>query len=170
MECAFVTTKLSESNGCGRENRPLSVFRFSPVRYIRLSSSFFCLIPPLILYKTMQKLYKTALDITLKKMKHKDLRNIVKIKCENGDGPMKIFRDLCGAVSLTQIKWWLRLIRETGDIDLSKPQVVSVLQGQTRTSRRSRTYCAKQSEHLLEKWQKNCVYRREMFDAYYMKI
>ena len=30
-----------QTNGCGRENRPLSVFRFSPIRYIRLSSSFF---------------------------------------------------------------------------------------------------------------------------------
>ena len=58
----------------------------------------------------MQKLYETALDITLEKMKHKDLRNIVKIKCENGDGPMKIFRDLSGAVSLTQIKWPLFLL------------------------------------------------------------
>lgn len=91
----------------------------------------------------MQKLYDTALDITLKKMKHKDLRNIVKIKCENGDGPMKIFRDLSGAVSLTQIKWWLRLIRETGDIDLSKPP------GGQRTARTNANF--KKVKNILSK-------------------
>jgi hypothetical protein len=37
-------------------------------------------------------------------MKRKDLRNFVKTKREDGDGAIKIFRDLSGAVSFPTVQ------------------------------------------------------------------
>ena len=45
----------------------------------------------------------------------------VKNKFESGDGPAKIFRDLGGAVSLPTIHRWIRMLKDTGSIDLSRP-------------------------------------------------
>ncbi|CAF4693314.1 unnamed protein product, partial [Rotaria socialis] len=52
-------------------------------------------------------------------MKSKDLQLAVKKKYENGDGSTKIYRDLAGVVSLRTIKLWVKMLNETGSIDLS---------------------------------------------------
>ena len=52
-------------------------------------------------------------------MKSKDLQKAVKIKYENGDGPAKIHRDLGGVVSKRTIKLWIKMINNTGSIELS---------------------------------------------------
>ena len=52
-------------------------------------------------------------------MKSKDIRSAVKSKFESGDGPTKTFRDLDGIVSLPTIHLWIRILRQTGDIDSS---------------------------------------------------
>ncbi|CAF3280012.1 unnamed protein product [Rotaria socialis] len=62
-------------------------------------------------------------------MKSKDLRNVVLLKYENGDRPSKIFHDLAGAISLRTIWRWIKMIKDTGAIDLSTPP------GRTRTAR-----------------------------------
>ena len=51
-------------------------------------------------------------------MKSKDLQKAVKIKYENGDGPAKIHRDLGGVVSKRTIKLWIKMINNTGSIEL----------------------------------------------------
>lgn len=53
-------------------------------------------------------------------MKDKDLQRIVKIKHDKGLGPIKIFRDLEGVVSLPTINRWIKSIKVIGDIDLKK--------------------------------------------------
>jgi hypothetical protein len=53
----------------------------------------------------------------------------VKNKYENGDGPAKIYRNLAGMVSLQKIKSWIKVINNTGTINLSSPP------GHTRTVR-----------------------------------
>jgi transposase len=62
-------------------------------------------------------------------MKSKDLRNVVKIKRENGDGATKIFHDLNGAVSFRTIQRWVRMVDDTGAIELAKSP------GRPRTAR-----------------------------------
>jgi hypothetical protein len=62
-------------------------------------------------------------------MKSKDLRNVVKIKRENGDGASKIFHDLNGAVSFRTIQRWVRMVDNTGAIELDTPP------GRPRTAR-----------------------------------
>ncbi|CAF5182702.1 unnamed protein product [Rotaria magnacalcarata] len=52
-------------------------------------------------------------------MKSKDLQLAVKNKYENGDSPTKIYRDLAGVVSLRTIKLWVKMLNQTGSIDLS---------------------------------------------------
>jgi len=52
-------------------------------------------------------------------MKSKEIQTAVKKKNEIGDGPTKIFRDLGGEVSLQTIKLWIKMIRETGSINLA---------------------------------------------------
>lgn len=54
-------------------------------------------------------------------MKSKDLQNIVLSKYRNGETPTMIFHHLNNSVSLRTIERWCKLIRETGDINLSKP-------------------------------------------------
>ena len=54
-------------------------------------------------------------------MKSKDVQNIVLSKCQNGEKPKKIFRDLNGAVSYRTIRRWRTMITNTGSLDLSKP-------------------------------------------------
>ena len=53
-------------------------------------------------------------------MKSKDLKQLVISKRENGTGPMKIFQDLNGLVSLPTIQRWCKMISDTGSINLSK--------------------------------------------------
>ncbi|CAF4916072.1 unnamed protein product, partial [Rotaria socialis] len=52
-------------------------------------------------------------------MKSKDLQLAARKKYENGDGPTKIYRDLAGVVSLRTIQLWVKMLNETGSIDLS---------------------------------------------------
>lgn len=52
-------------------------------------------------------------------MKSKDLQKLVISKRQNGDGPKRIFDDLCGAVSLPTVKRWYRMISDQGTINLS---------------------------------------------------
>ncbi|CAF1924025.1 unnamed protein product [Rotaria magnacalcarata] len=54
-------------------------------------------------------------------MKSKDIQEVVKTKYGNGDGPMKIYRDLAGVVSLKTIKLWIKMINNTDSINLSSP-------------------------------------------------
>ena len=55
-------------------------------------------------------------------MKSKDLQNIVLSKCQNGDNPTKIYRDLNGGIGLRTIERWCQMIRRSGSITLSGPQ------------------------------------------------
>ena len=64
---------------------------------------------------------KKCLTFISKNVKSKDIQNVVKIKYENGDGSAKIYRDLAGAVSLTTIKLWIKMINTTSSIILSSP-------------------------------------------------
>jgi hypothetical protein len=52
-------------------------------------------------------------------MKSKDVQNIVLSKCKNDQPPMKIFRDLNGAVSYRTVRRWCKMIQETGTISLN---------------------------------------------------
>jgi len=51
-------------------------------------------------------------------MKDIDLQRIVKIKHDKGVGPIKIFRDLEGVVSLRTINIWIESIKVTGCVNL----------------------------------------------------
>jgi hypothetical protein len=51
-------------------------------------------------------------------MKIKDLYKAVKNKYENGDAPEKICRDLGGVVSKRTIDLWIKMINNSGSIDL----------------------------------------------------
>ena len=62
-------------------------------------------------------------------MKSKDFRNVVKIKHEHGDDATNIFCDLNGAVSFRTIQRWVRMVDNTGAIELAKPP------GRPRTGR-----------------------------------
>ena len=53
-------------------------------------------------------------------MKSLDLQEIVKCKNQNGDCVSKIFNDLSGAISLSTIKRWVKMLNETGAIKLGK--------------------------------------------------
>ena len=53
-------------------------------------------------------------------MKSLDLQEIVKCKHQNGDSVSKIFNDLSGVISLSTIKWWVKMLDETGAIKLGK--------------------------------------------------
>ena len=62
-----------------------------------------------------------AQENSFEKMKSKDLQNIVLSKCNSGDHPRKIFRDLnCGSVWRT-LQRWCKTINETSTINLSNP-------------------------------------------------
>jgi hypothetical protein len=52
-------------------------------------------------------------------MKSKDLQNLVLSKCQNGDTPIKNFRDLNGGIDLRTIKRWCQMIRQSSSIALS---------------------------------------------------
>ena len=54
-------------------------------------------------------------------MKSKDIQNVVKMKYENEDGPVKIYRDLAGAISSSTIKLWIKIFNATDSITLSSP-------------------------------------------------
>ena len=62
-------------------------------------------------------------------MKSKDIQEFLKTKYENSDGPIKIYRDLAGVVSLQTIKLWIKMINSTISINLSSPA------GRPRTAR-----------------------------------
>ena len=53
-------------------------------------------------------------------MKNKELQKVVKTKYENGDGPAKIHRDLGGVLSKRTINLWIKMINNTGSIELSR--------------------------------------------------
>jgi len=61
-------------------------------------------------------------------MKSEDLQNLVLSKQKNGDSSAKIFRDLNGAVSRTQVFKWCKMISDTGSIQLStspgRPRII----------------------------------------------
>jgi hypothetical protein len=50
-----------------------------------------------------------------------ELKKMIALKHQNGACPKKIFRDLNGALDLTTIKRWCKMIDETGVIDLTSP-------------------------------------------------
>ena len=58
-------------------------------------------------------------------MKSKDLQKLVFSKYDNGDGTIKIFRYLNGAISLSTIERRCRRIQEVGTIDLVNPRECS---------------------------------------------
>ena len=53
-------------------------------------------------------------------MKSLDLQEIVKCENQNGYSVSKIFNDLSGAISLSTIERWVKMLDETGDIKLGK--------------------------------------------------
>ena len=53
-------------------------------------------------------------------MKSKDLQNIVISKRQNGDGPIKIFRDLSGGLCLKTVKRLYKMIDQTGTVSTSR--------------------------------------------------
>ena len=54
-------------------------------------------------------------------MKSKDLQKIVLSKCQNGDKPTEIHRDLNDGIGIRTIKQWCQMIRQPGSISLSTP-------------------------------------------------
>ena len=54
-------------------------------------------------------------------MKSKNFQNLVFSKCQDGDGPTKVFRDLNGSISFRTIERWCKDVRDTDSIDLSSP-------------------------------------------------
>lgn len=54
-------------------------------------------------------------------MKSRDIQKVVISKWQNGDKPKKIWDDLAGAVSLRTMEGWVKMIGETGTINLSTP-------------------------------------------------
>jgi hypothetical protein len=54
-------------------------------------------------------------------MKSEDIQTAVKNKYENSDGLAKIYHDLTEVFSLQTIKLWIKIIKNTGSIDLSSP-------------------------------------------------
>ena len=61
-------------------------------------------------------------------MKSQDLQKLVLSKHQNGEKPNKIFRDLQGAISRTQVFQWCKMIAETSSIELStspgRPRII----------------------------------------------
>jgi hypothetical protein len=53
-----------------------------------------------------------------------------------GDEPVKIYRDLAGVVSLQTIKLWIKIVNNTGSINLSSPLVIHASLVQKPISRR----------------------------------
>jgi transposase len=68
-------------------------------------------------------------------MKSKNVQKAVKTKYENGDGPSQIYRDLAEVVSLQTIKLWIKMVNNTGSINLSSPP------GRPRTARTKDSRC-----------------------------
>ena len=54
-----------------------------------------------------------------KNMKSVDIQKVVKTKYENEDGPEKVDRNLPGAVSLSTIKLWIKMMNTIGCITLT---------------------------------------------------
>ena len=54
-------------------------------------------------------------------MKSKEIQTAVKNKHANDDGPAKIYRNLGEVVSLQTIKLWIKMLNNTGAIDLKSP-------------------------------------------------
>ena len=52
-------------------------------------------------------------------MKSKALQKIILSKCQNGDTPIEIYRDLNGGTGLRTIKQSCQMIRQSGSIALS---------------------------------------------------
>ncbi|CAF3969190.1 unnamed protein product [Rotaria magnacalcarata] len=82
-------------------------------------------------------------------MKSKDIQKVVKSKYGNDDGPMKIYRDLAGVVSLKTIKLWIKMINNTGSINLSSPP------GRLRITRTDRNLSDPMVGFILLGWPSN---------------
>ncbi|CAF1028571.1 unnamed protein product [Didymodactylos carnosus] len=94
------------------------------------------------------------------KKKSKDLQNVVLYKHQSGDHPRKIFRDLNGALSLDTIQRWIKMIEQTGSINLSKPP------GRQRTARTKATI-RKVKQRVArgcwkESWRVNSTYQTQV--------
>ncbi|CAF1034649.1 unnamed protein product [Didymodactylos carnosus] len=79
-------------------------------------------------------------------MKSKDIQTAVKSKYENGDGPVKIYRDLTGVVSLQTIK-----INSTDSINLSSPPGCPCT-GRTKANISKQVDARPHTHHLSQKW------------------
>jgi transposase len=77
-------------------------------------------------------------------MKSKDVQTVVKNKYENGDGLVKVFQDLGGVVSLPTINLWIKIMRNTGSINV--PHSPS----RPRTAR-TKAKISKMKQHLAQK-------------------
>ena len=88
------------------------------------------------------------------KVKSKDLQTAVKNKYENGDGSTKIYRDLCGVVSLRTVKLWIRMINNTGSINLSYSS------GHPHTARTTTDWFTKKKRIKFANWMLN-HYKKE---------
>ncbi len=98
-------------------------------------------------------------------MESKEIQAAVKNKYENGDEPTKIFRDLGGVMSLQTIKLWIKMIRETGSINLAyspgRPRAI-----------RTKSNILKVKQRMAQKKKKVSTrkFRGEVFSEYYVKI
>ena len=72
-----------------------------------------------ILYQNMYDWVYNLFGTLRERMKSKNLQTTVKNKYGKGDGPMKIYRNLGGAVSLRTIKLWVQMLNKTRSINLS---------------------------------------------------
>jgi len=52
-------------------------------------------------------------------MKSEDIQKLVLSKYQKGESPTKIFEDLNGFVSIWTVRWWCKMVNETGSINLS---------------------------------------------------
>ena len=84
-------------------------------------------------------------------MKCKDLQNIVLSMYRKGDIPTKIHRHLNGAISLTTIKIWCQMIRQSDSIHLLDTCVVQrIIRALKRIYKKLKTVCTEHRRYHLE--------------------
>jgi len=68
-----------------------------------------------------QKIARKFYSVKFRKMKTKELQNLVLLKHKNGKKAAAIFRELDGQISIKTVRRWIKMIVENGAIDLQTP-------------------------------------------------
>jgi len=68
-----------------------------------------------------QKIARKFYSVKFRKMKTKELQNLVLLKHQNGKKAAAIFRELDGQISIKTVRRWIKMIVENGAIDLQTP-------------------------------------------------